>query len=433
MNSGTGRRTVTIDPRDFITAPYSACPKCNGSQYGLLMIQGTRYTRRCKECWHTASADLPPVHKKVLYFDQFALSNMMKAISEGTRSKTRHALDPFWRELFDQVYALCRLQLVTCPSSTVHQDESLLSPFFEALREMYNLLGHGAMFMDVETIQRFEIHDHASWWINPGRTDPYRSSIKRETVLYGDINVWNDRMFVTVNRTFEPKWIDELRAMRSKGHDGVTAIFKRWSTEKAKSFDDWYAEELAGVGHVIVTEYAKYLKRHLHAVFGLDYDTVNDLFPPSYVLLMHSVLDQFKAARVPDDELLQKAIEYFRSPLHSLVPFEHISALLYAAIARKAASGRKKPPNRGTMMDVQVLSTLLPFCDVMFIDNECNAYLQEEPLRSRLGFATRTFSLNTKDEFLAYLKSLRDAASTSHLAIVEELYGHSWSKPYRKQ
>lgn len=53
------------------------------------------------------------------------------------------------------------------------------------------------------------------------------------------------------------------------------------------------------------------------------------------------------------------------------IPFNDIASSLWASIAHQAAyGGRKKPPDRGMVSDIDMISTLLPYCDAMFIDRE---------------------------------------------------------------
>ena len=78
---------IRIDPRIFISNPYVTCPKCRKEGFGVLMIDGRHYTRRCRECWHTENIDLPPIRKKIIYIDQFAISGMMKVIRPQHESK----------------------------------------------------------------------------------------------------------------------------------------------------------------------------------------------------------------------------------------------------------------------------------------------------------------------------------------------------------
>jgi hypothetical protein len=37
-----------FDPRDFIQPPFVKCPQCGGAEFGVLMVHGDNYTRRCQ-------------------------------------------------------------------------------------------------------------------------------------------------------------------------------------------------------------------------------------------------------------------------------------------------------------------------------------------------------------------------------------------------
>jgi len=112
------------------------------------------------------------------------------------------------------------------------------------------------------------------------------------------------------------------------------------------------------------------------------------------------------------------------------VPFNRISSMLYAALARKAAAGRNKPPGQGIVNDIPLISILLPYCDTIFLDKECYGYLNEEPLKSDLNYGTRLFSISNRDELMAYLDDIEKSASEQHLSMVTAVYGDSWLIPY---
>jgi hypothetical protein len=76
-----------------------------------------------------------------------------------------------------------------------------------------------------------------------------------------------------------------------------------------------------------------------------------------------------------------------------------------------------------------MLSTLLPYCDAMFVANECRALWQDIPRDYKLPYLCALFSQNTGDEFLRYLKNIRDSATPEHLKIVSEIYGPDPLKP----
>ena len=126
---------------------------------------------------------------------------------------------------------------------------------------------------------------------------------------------------------------------------------------------------------------------------------------------------------VGQGEVCSKVVEYLRSDSLKNVPFVEISSLLLAALARKYASGMCQCPDEGLETDINIVSVLLPYCDAMFIDNQMHGYLKENPVRERISYGTKVFSLNHKEEFIAYLKSIEQNASKEHIEKVKEVYG----------
>src|SRR3989304_2807951 len=102
--------TIVIDPRDFIAGPFRNCPKCGGNEFGVLLVNGRQYIRRCRDrkCWYTETIGLPEIKKKVIYIDQFAISNMMKVLNPAVKGHELAATDPFWRELFELLDVICK-------------------------------------------------------------------------------------------------------------------------------------------------------------------------------------------------------------------------------------------------------------------------------------------------------------------------------------
>ncbi len=147
-----------FDPRVFIRPPYITCPNCAAEeQFGVLMI-GWGYTRRCRECWFTERYDLPEIRKKVIYLDQMAISEMMKALNPASPAYER--VDPFWRDLFEKLDVLKKFQAIVCPDSATHRAESAVAPDPEALRRMYELLAFGISFNDGPSIRNAQVAEY---------------------------------------------------------------------------------------------------------------------------------------------------------------------------------------------------------------------------------------------------------------------------------
>ena len=125
-------KQITFDPRIFVNTPYIECPKCGSKAFGILSIYEDRYLRRCKNCLFpkanekSAHTPLPRLKKKVIYIDQMAISNMMKILNPETKAYKKGSVDEFWFLLFNKLDYLSKLQLIICPDSEFHEEESLL-------------------------------------------------------------------------------------------------------------------------------------------------------------------------------------------------------------------------------------------------------------------------------------------------------------------
>lgn len=75
---------VRIDSRTFIRPPFTECPKCHAQELGVLMVCEQHYVRRCRSCLTPVSIPLPTLRKRIVYLDQFAISNMMKRLNPAT-------------------------------------------------------------------------------------------------------------------------------------------------------------------------------------------------------------------------------------------------------------------------------------------------------------------------------------------------------------
>jgi hypothetical protein len=80
--------------------------------------------------------------------------------------------------------------------------------------------------------------------------------------------------------------------------------------------------------------------------------------------------------------------------------------------------------------DILMVSSLLPYCDAMFLDREMHGLLKENDVHSRLRFPTKLFSMANVEELLCYLDSLRQTATSEEVERIRHVYGDEWFKPY---
>lgn len=423
--------TIQFDPRIFISPPFVQCPICKKQSFGILSISSHSYSRRCKECMYPpgnkireSSFSLPKLHKKIIYLDQFALSDMVKILDPSLSSNK--TIDPFWLSLFEKLDRLCKLQLIVCPISNFHQNESLLSSFYEKLKSMYLHLSHNINFYDNETIKRFQLLEYLRCWIDNKDCEALNFNTGR--AIHGNIDGWNDKFIISVNCNFDSNFIEKLRKEREIIHEAIKDVFHRWQTEKERTFQDWFNEEVSSYGSSHLQGYINTFAKTLQYMKGEI--SMDDYFPitNSYSnILLTQVQQTLEENGIDKSEIVPKTFEFLKSPKLQNVPFIKISSMLWAAIARKTAlGGMKEPPNKGMVTDIEMISVLLPYCDAMFIDNACRGYLQEKPLCQDIGFCTKLFSIKNRQEFIEYLNGIENGMSEDHLSIVNEVYGNSW-------
>lgn len=130
--------------------------------------------RRCRNCWYSATEPLPLLAKKVLYLDQFVLSNMAMSLDALWQAERNNTPPPIWLRLFGALDRAVRLQLPVCPVSRIHEQESIVPPHFAMVRRIYEHLSG-----EVE----FEWPPHSGSprqvprrWTSSGRMNCYDSS-----------------------------------------------------------------------------------------------------------------------------------------------------------------------------------------------------------------------------------------------------------------
>jgi len=413
---------VTITPQMFINPPYVECPYCKKKEFGVIHVSSESYTRRCRSCLKSSSFSLPALKKRIVYLDQMAISEMMKLLNPTVDVKKKGRIKRVWKKLFEKLDRLVKLQLIICPDSTLHYYESLVVPKYnQALKRMYEQLSNGISFHDAEIIKRFQMSFNFRNWIG----EKNLNTIDIYTVTSGDeIDGWQDRLRVSVEMGgLDKQIIDDIGRQRNQIGEQMKGVFERWQSEKGKNFMDWYEEERFVFGPMIFRDY-------LENIFS---DNPFLLMSQTNALVIE-IKKVFLEQGLSDEEALKKTALYFKSEEIKKVLYIKISAALFASIARKAASGQKKPPTMGDVNDIKAIASLAPYCDAMFVDNKMYSLLDEKVegkhVREFVGLKTDFFCQNSMNKFLDYLQKIESSASKKHLEKVKEVYGESWGKPF---
>ena len=338
-----------------ITPPYRKCPECKKTDsfgfYANSMqdnIEPKMYTQKCSVCGHRESYFLPPLDKKIIYLDQFALSEMLKSIDPSVPRKRN--LNPIWRTLFNKLEQLSRKQLLVCPKSAYHNIESLPTTFYPKPQTLIEYLSWYISFDRPNSIKMRQIERHARLWIQG--EDDKEPAIEHCDAFRGRINYWYRWNNLKKKGDPHPLEIAEIQRRRSKNEAEIASLYDGWRSE-SKSQEQWFKETVKAFGR----------------------DTLYKFWPLFYVEFKKSVEHIFLKEGVSPNHIKEKVIEYFTSPQLENLPFLKISALLLATKARRVAGGQKKK-SQGMSVDFDMIATFLPYCDAMIIDNECHSFLK---------------------------------------------------------
>lgn len=278
-------------------------------------------------------------------------------------------------------------------------------------------------FHDPDQIVGRQLYRHASDWIAGKAEGPL--VLLDHDAMEGQPHAWTDTIQISVHFPIAEEEIEESRLRREEGATSLEPVFRRWQQEADRHFEDWYREELEGWPQFVWADFLRSTGRLLAGLKGMRQLDTEDLLPRTRSRELVFVLaETLKNSGVPDEEAIDRVHELLFSGTLDRVPRLRISSLLWAAMAHQAGhGGRQQRPNRGMMTDVGVVSSVLPYCDAVLVDNEVRVLLELGPVRERLGFDMRVFSMRTIGDLLDYLDEVERQAPGHMIETAVGLYG----------
>jgi hypothetical protein len=403
----------------FEMQPFWPCPKCTKAAcFGVLSVGERAYRRRCTQCQHVADYWLDDVDKKVIYLDQFAISEVTKAQTRAPHELKLNFPRDFWLKLGEQVQRLLLLQQAIFPDSEMHSRESIVSAIHAPLREQYESINGDVSFKRTTRIQHDQVLEFAKSWLD--KKDAPKLNLCVDTILRGERNRWLDNVRISVSGTCMRILADDIREQREDGADRLARLFLHWGDVKPK-FETALQTELEAIGNEYVCQITKSMRRAVDAIVKGDGDAYEAAIRNEIIKLNERLLQLFDDRSVPEGECQQKVLEFLMWPSLRKAPSLWIEAHLFAALASKAASGQKRPPSKGMLNDIRAISGYAPYVDAMFVDNECANLLRE--IGNRIEYKAKIFSTNTKDAFLKYLRDIDDATPPEVRKQAQDVYG----------
>ncbi len=396
-----------FDPRKMVTSPFETCPFCGAAgQFGLLSVHGSGYSKRCRECMHDEQYPLPAVERRLVYLDQHAISHMAKALHP--KSAEKYARDVartqygFWWDLFRKLDRLGKSQLLLCPWSDIQRQESLLDDrLTETLRTMYEHLAGGVSYKDPATVQRFQLLRTFDAWLDGADPDP----LDRSIVTDGRLDEWQNKLRVSVHLPISDEERTHICDVRDAADRSMKAVTEEWQAGEPREFADVFEEQR---------------------------EASRETYRTGWPVTMTSRMmrDRLEERGVTDAEHRDVTMKFFASDTIIDVPFIRLGCALFAAWAVLASTGRAGKPTRGMWFDFRAIANYAPYCDAMLIDRECYRLITDSPAIDQFPADLRLFSVDQREELMAYLDGIEQDAGAIHYELVERVYGPSWLDPF---
>jgi hypothetical protein len=404
-------------PLMFETHPFLDCPTCGAaSAFGVLHIGGNRLNQRCQKCRFTKHTALPLLDKKVIYLDQFAVSNIYK-VRSGEILKPPHVHE-FWVEFEKRIMRAKMSQAAIFPPSSIHRDETIVSPFPSELWLEHEMFGGNASLIDCDTLNVRQEMEFAKAFIN-GQPAPCLE-FDVDTALHGDRNSWLPHLHITANSDFS-SFADGLRESRDRLHTAMLPLFERWQTEKP-TFEQVLKEELAAFGKARIQASILALQKFFDAKDRNDIEAIVNISLSSGIWHFMEINRTFDRCGISINDCPRKIFEFWSWSELEKLPSHKISAHIFAVIAARLAAGQKKIPTQGLNNDIRAISTFAPYVDAMFIDIECENLLNDGRLKKAVDYRALIFSKASSQHFFDYLESLEFGLSDDVKCWSEFLY-----------
>jgi len=362
------------------------CPSCGQvGHYGNVNVGDNLLNRGCRSCGKWFRYPLPELKKEIIYLDQFFLSHAF-------RKQER----PFV-EAVERIKELAARQLLVCPYSSVHTDETHLWRH-EQQEELYEFIkqtARGHKFRQSYEIKQNQLIASFDVFRNQA---PSAIEINERDAFHENIHKWDDYFWIDLRPI-----LGDLEAMRQGKSAAIAALvglFPDWA-KLTTSFQEDVAEEARGYGRSLMEQYLK-------MVASVAEDFMNYLHSPIDASYVETLL-HYDSNTMEIELRLQRVSEFLSSEYFANVPNVKVSCELFAVLRKMVKNGSYTNPENakrklaGLFYDSECISVFGPYCDAIFIDRAMKTWCDDPDAKGLSLYNTKTFSANDWDSFHAYL------------------------------
>lgn len=405
----------------FSTIQEKKCSSCGSLKVKakLDLHNSSSYYYYCNGCKKKESFKLPKSRKKLIYLDQFALSNMAFVTEKSSPKylKLNNKERQYWSQLYNNLLELVQLQLIACPITIIHRDESLLSSSREDIKVVLKNLSLNYFSNSPLQVRNIQIKYIFLEWLKKN-IEAYNFDFKQSHVIDPSVHDWlsNSTGLVVGSMSNEQK----IRQQKSVFKNMLQRLCEEQRNSKI-SFqvtDSTIKNFITDYCQNIWVETKKYLKDCKD--FGL-------IPPPPEISIITELVLILSNAGLSEAMIDHCIKSFLSSEAIFLVPYWQIMSELTSAIIQKYSQPNcKKKLGEGIIYDMQFISAYLPYYNAFYLDNEMYELLNTKYLSERkIKYNTLVFAKKCKSDFEEYLKSIMFKSNKKNIELAKELYSGS--------
>ena len=347
--------------------------------------------------------------KSILYLDQ----NFLSSVHRG-------GIENEWATaLMAKVTRVLDLQLLAIPYSSTHIDESDLNgPYRDALVKFIQGVSRGHQCEPYYRVEETQILKAFQRFLDG---DPAAYQKEERDALCPSVHDWDGDYSISV---FSAARDADRRSMfKQRATDELIQVLPQWA-RKGRTFEEDMSLEISDAARLLIDSYADKAARLM----------IGDFSALTNAPIRASVgegLWLVVQARKVDPKVIGA---FLQSQHFAEVPRVQLSARLFSAYKQRLRLA-KTPPDptskktreklSGFLYDIQHAATYAPYCDGYFTDNAMAKLMKDKRVRVEADFGCKVFSVDSKDDFLAWLEALESQMTPEH---AEDL---SWAYPQR--
>jgi hypothetical protein len=380
----------------LVTYLLGDCPGCKAQNtFGNVDVYGHYVYRGCKRCRYREHVGLPPLHKKIVYLDQFFFSHAFRG---G---------DPRFVAAAERIERLASLQLLVAPFSSIHEDETHQWEKRDELWKFIKAAARGHEFEAAYEVEQTQLVKAFQAWL---ADKPAEYVVDSADAVDDDVHKWDSYLRIDVGRYMGD--VELIRDLKKQSIEGLVDLFDGWRKLRT-SFEEDIQAEYRVAGKSYMDFYMEFALR----VAGGDYMAMFDAPIISQVVqtMLHVVSED-----VPADQKLRKCAEFLFSEHFRASPYQWINAHMLATLKLLVKNGAYSNRDRalqklsGVFYDVKHIATYSPYVDAFVMDQPMADLVSRPTIRLEERYGTKVFSLNNWDGFLAWLDQLEGEMSADH-------------------